>query len=222
MKNLTISALTVFSAFAFIAPASAATLGGDIVGTLDLGGTVELDENLTSVTLQDFIFGLDNTSTIGIASDGVFEDFDPPAFITAGVAPVTVTGNTVQLPIANFLDLGLQDGVDVFNLAAISPIGGNVAPGIAESSNSVTFNFDLLGEFDVNGTEYLGEGTFTANYTLGNFADFQADLANEGVEVVYSMDFKAKEKEAVPEPASLLGLLAFAGLGIASKKRRQA
>ncbi|MDZ8260816.1 PEP-CTERM sorting domain-containing protein [Nostoc sp. ChiQUE01b] len=101
-----------------------------------------------------------------------------------------------------------------------------VSSGVSESS-FFAFNFDtstqtLFGPFDVaGGTGVIGEYFFQG--TVGDSLQLRQDVDQQGTSITLDQNFGSIQVSKVPEPASLLGLLAFAGLGVASTlKKKQA
>lgn len=101
-----------------------------------------------------------------------------------------------------------------------------VAGGVSES-NFFTFNFDtstqkLFGPFDVaGGTGVIGEYFFKG--TVGNSLQLFKDVDQKGKQTLVDQNSGSIQISKVPEPASMLGLLAFAALGVGSSlKKKQA
>lgn len=101
-----------------------------------------------------------------------------------------------------------------------------VSGGVSESS-FFAFNFNtstqtLFGSFDVaGGTGVIGEYFFQG--TVGNSLLLRQDVDQQGTSTTLDQNSGSIQVSKVPEPASLLGLLAFSGLGVASTfKKKQA
>ncbi|MEH2213942.1 PEP-CTERM sorting domain-containing protein [Nostoc sp.] len=101
-----------------------------------------------------------------------------------------------------------------------------VSGGVSESS-FFAFNFNtstqtLFGPFDVaGGTGVIGEYFFQG--TVGDSLFLRQDVDQQGTSTTLDQNSGSIQVSKVPEPASLLGLLAFAGLGVASTfKKKQA
>ncbi|WP_414512148.1 PEP-CTERM sorting domain-containing protein [Nostoc sp. PCC 9305] len=101
-----------------------------------------------------------------------------------------------------------------------------VSGGVSESS-FFAFNFDtstqtLFGPFDVaGGTGVIGEYFFQG--TVGDSLQLRQDVDQQGTSTTLDQNSGSIQVSKVPEPSSLLGLLAFSGLGIASTfKKKQA
>ncbi|MDM9582659.1 MULTISPECIES: PEP-CTERM sorting domain-containing protein [unclassified Nostoc] len=101
-----------------------------------------------------------------------------------------------------------------------------VSGGVSESS-FFAFNFNtatqtLFGPFDVaGGTGVIGEYFFQG--TVGDSLQLRQDVDQQGASTTLDQNSGSIQVSKVPEPASLLGLLAFAGLGVASTvKKKQA
>ncbi|MFN6476741.1 PEP-CTERM sorting domain-containing protein [Nostoc sp. DedQUE07] len=103
----------------------------------------------------------------------------------------------------------------------------NTVSGGVSESNFFAFNFNtstqtLFGPFDVaGGTGVIGEYFFQG--TVGDSLQLRQDVDQQGTSTILDQNSGFIQVSKVPEPASLLGLLAFAGLGIASTlKKKQA
>ncbi|MBN3941900.1 MAG: PEP-CTERM sorting domain-containing protein [Nostoc sp.] len=101
-----------------------------------------------------------------------------------------------------------------------------VSGGVSESS-FFAFNFNtstqtLFGPFDVaGGTGVIGEYFFQG--TVGDSLFLRQDVDQQGTSTTLDQNSGSIQVSKVPEPACLLGLLAFAGLGVASTlKKKQA
>ncbi|MEH2356136.1 PEP-CTERM sorting domain-containing protein [Nostoc sp.] len=103
----------------------------------------------------------------------------------------------------------------------------NTVSGGVSESNFFAFNFNtstqtLFGPFDVaGGTGVIGEYFFQG--TVGDSLQLRQDVDQQGTSTTLDQNSGSIQVSKVPEPASLLGLLAFAGLGVASIfKKKQA
>ncbi|MEH2205245.1 MAG: PEP-CTERM sorting domain-containing protein [Nostoc sp.] len=103
----------------------------------------------------------------------------------------------------------------------------NTVSGGVSESNFFAFNFNtstqtLFGPFDVaGGTGVIGEYFFQG--TVGDSLFLRQDVDQQGTSTTLDQNSGSIQVSKVPEPASLLGLLAFAGLGVASTfKKKQA
>ncbi|MEH2283297.1 MAG: PEP-CTERM sorting domain-containing protein [Nostoc sp.] len=103
----------------------------------------------------------------------------------------------------------------------------NTVSGGVSQSSFFAFNFDtstqtLFGPFDVaGGTGVIGEYFFQG--TVGDSLALRQDVDQQGTSTTLDQNSGSIQVSKVPEPASLLGLLAFAGLGVASTfKKKQA
>lgn len=109
-----------------------------------------------------------------------------------------------------------------------NPLGtyNTVAGGVSESS-FFAFNFDtstqtLFGPFDVaGGTGVIGESFLQG--TVGDSLFLRQDVDQQGTSITLDQNSGSIQVSKVPEPASMLGLLAFAALGVSSSlKKKQA
>ncbi|MEH1816943.1 MAG: PEP-CTERM sorting domain-containing protein [Nostoc sp.] len=103
----------------------------------------------------------------------------------------------------------------------------NTVSGGVSESNFFAFNFNtstqtLFGPFDVaGGTGVIGEYFFQG--TVGDSLQLRQDVDQQGTSTTLDQNSGSIQVSKVPEPASILGLLAFAGLGVASTfKKKQA
>ena len=103
----------------------------------------------------------------------------------------------------------------------------NTVSGGVSQSSFFAFNFDtstqtLFGPLNVaGGTGVIGEYFFSG--TVGDSLQLRQDVDQQGTSTTLDQNSGSIQVSKVPEPASLLGLLAFAGLGIASTlKKKQA
>lgn len=103
----------------------------------------------------------------------------------------------------------------------------NTVSGGVSESNFFAFNFNtsthtLFGPFDVaGGTGVIGEYFFQG--TVGDSLFLRQDVDQQGTSTTLDQNSGSIQVSKVPEPASLLGLLAFAGLGVGSTfKKKQA
>jgi hypothetical protein len=236
------------------APASAAT----IVGTIDISGSNILatglgiqvpgsDEPgapLVPATTVDFGFiGDRNPGTPDLvpgvgeflinSADGVFNTFNP--------LPLQA-GRVKDLPAG-----GVFEPVDDF-LAFATPVGGSTPvtnpttftgffdleniSGITYTStaNGINVNFDVEGEFTLDGVKYDGEGIIGGealfSNNVGRFSDFNSfidyiSIAGNRLNVdSWSGNLNAVPP-VVPEPASVLGLMALGLAGVTLRKRSQ-
>lgn len=101
-----------------------------------------------------------------------------------------------------------------------------VADGVSES-NFFAFNFDtsthtLFGPFDVaGGTGVIGEYFFQG--TVGDSLFLRQDIDQQTAFITLDQNSGSIQVSKVPEPASMLGLLAFGILGVGSTlKKKQA
>ncbi|RCJ36726.1 PEP-CTERM sorting domain-containing protein [Nostoc punctiforme NIES-2108] len=103
----------------------------------------------------------------------------------------------------------------------------NTVSGGVSESNFFAFNFNtsthtLFGPFDVaGGTGVIGEYFFQG--TVGDSLFLRQDVDQQGTSTTLDQNSGSIQVSKVPEPTSLLGLLAFAGLGVGSTfKKKQA
>ncbi|QSJ18154.1 PEP-CTERM sorting domain-containing protein [Nostoc sp. UHCC 0702] len=103
----------------------------------------------------------------------------------------------------------------------------NTVTGGVSESDFFTFNFDsstktLFGPFDVaGGTGIIGEYFFQG--TIGEFLELRQDVDQVTTSIRLDQNSGSIQVYKVPEPASMLGLLAFAALGVSSTfKKKQA
>ncbi|MCC5603124.1 PEP-CTERM sorting domain-containing protein [Nostoc favosum] len=109
-----------------------------------------------------------------------------------------------------------------------NPLGTyNTVTGGVSQSNFFAFNFDtstqtLFGPLDIaGGTGIIGEYFFQG--TVGDSLFLRQDIDQQSAFRTLDQNSGSIQVSKVPEPASLLGLLAFAGLGVASTlKKKQA
>lgn len=101
-----------------------------------------------------------------------------------------------------------------------------VSGGVSESS-FFAFNFDtstqkLFGPFDIaGGTGVIGEYFF--NGTVGDSLQLRKDVDQQGTSTLVDQNSGSIQISKVPEPASMLGLLTLATLGLGSTlKKKQA
>lgn len=109
-----------------------------------------------------------------------------------------------------------------------NPLGtyNTVAGGVSESS-FFAFNFDtstqtLFGPLDIaGGTGVIGEYFFQG--TVGESLRLLQDVDQQGTSITLDQNSGSIQVAQVPEPASILGLLALATLGVGSTlKKKQA
>ncbi|MEH1825491.1 MAG: PEP-CTERM sorting domain-containing protein [Nostoc sp.] len=103
----------------------------------------------------------------------------------------------------------------------------NTITGGVSQSSFFAFNFDtsthtLFGPLDVaGGTGVIGEYFFQG--TVGNSLQLRKDVDQQGTSTLVDQNSGSIQVSKVPEPASMLGLLAFAALGVGSSlKKKQA
>ncbi|MCC5626733.1 PEP-CTERM sorting domain-containing protein [Nostoc sphaeroides] len=103
----------------------------------------------------------------------------------------------------------------------------NTLSGGVSQSDFFVFNFNtstqtLFGGLDIGGgTGVIGEYFF--NGTVGDSLRFRQDINQQGTSRTVDQNSASIQVSKVPEPASMLGLLAFAGLGVGSSlKKKQA
>ncbi|MEH1960574.1 MAG: PEP-CTERM sorting domain-containing protein [Nostoc sp.] len=103
----------------------------------------------------------------------------------------------------------------------------NTVAGGVSQSQYFTFNFDtstqkLFGPFDIaGGTGVIGEYFF--NGKVGDSLALRQDVNQQGKEIKLDQNSGSIQVSKVPEPASILGLLAFGMLGLGSTlKKKQA
>jgi len=101
-----------------------------------------------------------------------------------------------------------------------------VAGGVSESS-FFAFNFDtsthtLFGSLNIaGGTGVIGENFFTG--TVGEILRLRQDVDQQGTSITLDQNSGSIQVSKVPEPASILGLVALATLGVGSTlKKKQA
>ncbi|MBN3894999.1 MAG: PEP-CTERM sorting domain-containing protein [Nostoc sp. NOS(2021)] len=103
----------------------------------------------------------------------------------------------------------------------------NTVSGGVSQSDFFTFNFDtstqkLFGPFDVGGgTGVIGEYFFQG--TVGDSLVLRQDVNQQGTSTLVDQNSGSIHLAQVPEPASILGVLAFGMLGVGSTlKKKQA
>ena len=109
-----------------------------------------------------------------------------------------------------------------------NPLGTyNTVTGGVSQSDFFAFNFNtstqtLFGPFDVaGGTGVIGE--YYLQGTVGDSLFLRQDVDQQGTSITLDPNFGSIQVSKVPEPASMLGLLAFAALGVGSSlKKKQA
>ena len=103
----------------------------------------------------------------------------------------------------------------------------NTVSGGVSESNFFKFNFDtstdkLSGPFDIAGGKAV-IGEYFLQGTVGDSLFLRQYFGEDRPEITLDQNSGSIQVSKVPEPASLLGLLAFAGLGVASTfKKKQA
>jgi hypothetical protein len=109
-----------------------------------------------------------------------------------------------------------------------NPLGtyNTVTSGVSQS-DFFAFNFDtatqkLFGPFDIGGgTGVIGEYFFQG--TVGESLALRQDVDQQGTSITLDENSGSIQVSKVPEPASLLGFLAFGALGLGSTlKKKQA
>ncbi|MEH2256815.1 PEP-CTERM sorting domain-containing protein [Nostoc sp.] len=101
----------------------------------------------------------------------------------------------------------------------------NTVSGGVSQSSFFAFNFDtstqtLFSPLNVaGGTGVIGEYFFQG--TVGDSLQLRQDVDQQGTSTTLDQNSGSIQVSQVPEPASLLGLLAFAGLGVASTLRKK-
>ncbi|MCC5603125.1 PEP-CTERM sorting domain-containing protein [Nostoc favosum] len=109
-----------------------------------------------------------------------------------------------------------------------NPLGTyNTVTGGVSQSDFFAFNFDtsthtLFGPLNVGGgTGVIGEYFFSG--TVGDSLRLRQDVDQQGTSITLDQNSGSIQVSKVPEPASMLGLLAFAALGVGSSlKKKQA
>lgn len=103
----------------------------------------------------------------------------------------------------------------------------NTVTGGVSQSDFFAFNFDtstksLFGSFDIaGGTGVIGEYFFQG--TIGQFLELRQDVDQVSTSIKLDENAGSIQVSKVPEPASMLGLLAFGALGVSSTlKKKQA
>ncbi|MHC5938315.1 PEP-CTERM sorting domain-containing protein [Nostoc sp.] len=103
----------------------------------------------------------------------------------------------------------------------------NTVAGGVSQSQYFTFNFDtstqkLFGPFDIaGGTGVIGE--YFLQGKVGDSLALRQDVNQQGKEITVDQNSGSIQVSKVPEPASILGLLAFGMLGLGSTlKKKQA
>jgi hypothetical protein len=127
---------------------------------------------------------------------------------------------------------GATDFLQSLNVSFLDPSKNvletynTVAGGVSESE-FFKFNFDtstqtLFGPFDIaGGTGVVGEYFFQG--IVGDSLFLRQDVDQQGTSITLDQNSGSIEVSKVPEPASMLGLLAFAALGVGSTlKKKQA
>jgi hypothetical protein len=127
---------------------------------------------------------------------------------------------------------GATDFLQSLNVSFLDPsknvLGAyNTVAGGVSQSDFFNFNFDtstqtLFGALNVGGgTGVAGEYFFSG--TVGDLLRLRQTGNEPGTSITLDQNSGSIEVSKVPEPASMLGLLAFAGLGVASTfKKKQA
>ncbi|QFS48354.1 PEP-CTERM sorting domain-containing protein [Nostoc sphaeroides] len=109
-----------------------------------------------------------------------------------------------------------------------NPLGTyNTVTGGVSQSDFFNFNFDtstqtLFGPLNLGGgTGVIGEYFFSG--TVGDSLRLRQDVDQQGTSITLDQNSGSIQVSKVPEPASMLGLLAFAALGVGSTlKKKQA
>ncbi|MCC5626734.1 PEP-CTERM sorting domain-containing protein [Nostoc sphaeroides CHAB 2801] len=109
-----------------------------------------------------------------------------------------------------------------------NPLGTyNTLTGGVSQSDFFNFNFDtstqtLFGPLNLGGgTGVIGEYFFSG--TVGDSLRLRQDVDQQGTSITLDQNSGSIQVSKVPEPASMLGLLAFAALGVGSTlKKKQA
>lgn len=127
---------------------------------------------------------------------------------------------------------GATDFLQSLNVSFLDPSNNplgtynTVAGGVSQSS-FFTFNFDtstqaLFGSLDVaGGTGVIGEYFFQG--TVGDSLQLFQDVDQQGTSITLDQNSGSIQVSKVPEPASILGLVALATLGVSSTlKKKQA
>lgn len=111
-----------------------------------------------------------------------------------------------------FLDLGADDGIDVFNLTKI----GNY--NFAQSGNNVAIDIAVFGKFlSASGDLSNGAGNLTFQVNNKTVNEVKTLLANGGS---LNVTFSGGAFASVPEPTTILGLGVVGGAMVASRRRK--
>jgi hypothetical protein len=155
----------------------------------------------------------------------------PPAISDAGTIDdlLTVADFTTGLPKANFLDFSFLQPGSAFDLATVG------VPSYTNTGTGVTISVGVTGIFDVVGFDPTpGTGSFGSETTYGqlssltggavtNFGSFISFISTPGNTInglSWSASLEATPR-GVPEPASVVGLMALGLAGVTLRKRNQ-
>jgi PEP-CTERM motif len=171
------------------------------------------------------------------SADGVLDNFNPPPFLAGRIKDLPVNG--VFSPVDDFLSFasGIDNTPPVTNPAEFDTTFDLLElerVTYTQTANGINANFDVNGIFTLaDGTQYEGEGLiggeilFTAQPgrpfdDLASFLDYLETPGNLINVDSVSANFDLFQPPApVPEPASVLGLLAVGALGATRLSKRK-
>lgn len=198
-RQLTTGALAIagtVAAFGFAGAAQAAsflTIGG--VATISPWGTTN-----PVLTPTNIGFAAGNGQFTGVTAANVTL---PGAFTLTGTGSGASTLFGVPSSLPNFTTITTGAGNVIANLTPLAAVGTNVTTPTASTTYVVTGStiFD-----EPTGPDFAG--TFTATFNIS------------GTTQTYTLTFTKTEPVAVPEPSTILGILAVAGAGAFARRQR--
>lgn len=218
--------LSLAAAVAVASPAQAQTFFGNFNGTIRDANTLTTDgvDFFTAVKVENAIFGDFNFDPVFfgdevkiaflISSDRYILDFgsEPFAEQLDGAFSYSLTGDQIVLPNGAV-------SATVFNSIQLdSDVGGDGVYEVAKeviTDESQVFNLlSINGDADSSGI-FPTASSLVVTDTLTSNGDDITSLSNSFTTV---QEFTPV---SVPEPGTILGLLAFGGLGLAAKGKKQ-
>ncbi|MEO0540163.1 MAG: PEP-CTERM sorting domain-containing protein [Cyanobacteria bacterium P01_A01_bin.105] len=198
-------------------------LGG---GVLLPGGVSTVDLNSPLSAAPELDFSPEPTPISIVSSSGIFTGFDTASIedIISFGPPVTVDNPFIDFGVSDFGAGGvstpgnasLSDGVDTFELNEASYT-------LAQSGANVAIDVSLWGDFIIGGATYQGAGNLTFQTNNTSVAAVESLLASGGS--LEGMTFSGAlftADASVPEPSSVLSLLAIGGAAVGSKLKKKA
>lgn len=171
-------------------------------GAIESGGTITSQ----AAGLNDFTVTVSGNASITGPVPGSSVDFAFPG--SGGISSLNVALNADDVAQNETADLPTTTGATTTTVP-VNPITLTSAADLAAfiGTGDVTF----LGNTEVAQTIQGGGGNATTALTT---------LVDLAVTVEYEFDLVDKESASVPEPASLLGLLAVGGIGFVTRRRK--